>query len=94
MRVVNSEMQDFKKNITHQVSTIQPQMKHQMDAVNLELQELRDFKKNMTNHIQYQPQGLQPTNVHHNPAAQTLPTPMYPQPVLQHQWSHHPQPAY
>ena len=62
MKTVNTEMEDFKKNLTEHIST---QVRQQSDNINQELQEMRAFKMNLLNQ-QFQ-------QVQQTPAMQTNP---------------------
>ena len=84
MKQANSEMLEFKKNISSQVSQLQPQINQQLEAVNLELHE---FKRGLTNQVHHQhPQMWNPTTVHQMPTPQN---PINLQQIPHHQWNQH-----
>ena len=77
MKTAHAEMLSFKRTITDQVSTLQPQLKLQMESVNQELTGLREIKRNLMNNHQLQQQQEMPQ--------QPFVHPLQTQQLLQHQ---------
>ena len=68
MKTVNTEMEDFKKNITEHILT---QVRQQSENINQELQEMREFKMNLLNQqfqqVQQTPAMQTNPAIHHQP---------------------------